>query len=166
MDWMHILGVAVTSAPAISLYVGVILYGIHLVSQKAKFDDERWYGAVHAAIQEMHTFNISFGPDWLIKAEDAFENWYTKTHGVAPTPQQIRDGVADMARMVGPQVIPLIGAAAASMLKSKLAAPTQLPTATVGVPNPSVVVDNSTIPTQPINGGTQAVPNSSTPQKQ
>lgn len=98
-----------TNASVIGFVVIAVLYGGHFIAQHFKWSDERWMGIVHAAILSVRATGVQFGPVWLQAAEDAFEAEYEKTHGQAPTAEDLRDGVLDMARTVGPQALAILG---------------------------------------------------------
>ncbi len=109
-----------TNTSVIALGVLVVLYGAHLIAQHFKWNDEQWEGIVNAAIIEIHSTGLDkLGPAWLVLAEDAFEKHYEATHGVPPSATDLRDGVLDMAKAIGPQALAATGQYIADKLTSK-----------------------------------------------
>lgn len=94
-------------------------WGLHKLAQSKGWADDRWYGAVYAALQVLHGLDVPHGPAWLQAAEKAFEDQYTKMHGQAPSADDLKAGVADMARLVGPQIVGAIGQAIADKAAGK-----------------------------------------------
>lgn len=98
-----------TNAAVIAFAVLCVTYGAHLIAQHFKWNDERWMGIVHSAIITVNATGVKFGPVWLQAAEDAFETEYEKTHGAPPSAADLKDGVLDMARAIGPSALAIIG---------------------------------------------------------
>jgi hypothetical protein len=107
-----------TNATVIAMAVLLVTYGAHLIAQHFKWNDERWMGIVHSAIITVNATGVKFGPAWLITAEDVFEAEYAKTHGAPPSAEDLKDGVLDMARAIGPQALAIIGKDIASAITS------------------------------------------------
>jgi hypothetical protein len=137
MDW-HQLAVIATSAPAISFYVLVVGFLFHRIALAKQWNEEKWLGTVHAAIMSVNALGVgAHEPGWLKAAQDAFEDQYTKLHGQGPSADDLKAGVADMARLVGPMILPAIGALASKALGVGTAAPAPAPAAPVA-PKPGV----------------------------
>lgn len=124
MDW-HQLAIVATSAPAISVYVVVVGFIFHKLAVAKQWDEEKFTGTVHAAILAVNATGVKpHEPAWLAAAEDAFEDMYTKLHGNPPSEADLKAGVADMARIVGPLVLPAILGAAGKAVGISITAPT------------------------------------------
>lgn len=121
MEW-HQIAIIATSAPAISLYVLIVGFVFHRIALAKQWDEEKWLGTVHSAIMVLSATGVSVHePGWLKAAEDAFEDQYTKLHGKGPSDKDLQAGVADMARLVGPMILPAISALASKALTATAA---------------------------------------------
>ena len=107
----------VTSAPAIALYVVIVGYVFHRIAQAKQWDEQKWDGMIHQAILATNAAGIApHEPDWLKTATTEFEKVYAEHNGGPPTADDLKDATADLARVVGPYVLPLLTGVAGKIL--------------------------------------------------